>query len=75
MRKMLLGIYLALLGIASLALFLHSGGWIWFITTLILFAVSAYCALDGYFGWGPTARAEEDEPQPPLPPQYKESSR
>ena len=71
MRKMLLGIYLALLGIASLSVFLHFDGVFWFWMAIGLFAVSGYYTLDGFFGWGPIARAEEDENNSDIPPQYK----
>ncbi len=71
MRKMLLGIYLALLGIAALVMFLRIDGWFWFIMTIGLFAVSGYFILDGFFGWGPAARMEEDENNSDIPPQYK----
>lgn len=71
MRKMLLGIYLALLGIAALTLFLRFDGWFWFAATLVLLTVSAYFTLDGFFGWGPRARAEEDENASDIPPRYK----
>ena len=69
MRKMLLGIYLALLGIGALFMlgFSNAG----FILALILFAVSAYFTLDGYFTWGPKSREDGEDSEPPLPPQYK----
>jgi len=71
MRKMLLGIYLALLGIASLMLFLRIGGWFWLILTIVFFAASAHAVIDGYFSWGPKSREDGEESEPPLPPQYK----
>lgn len=69
MRKMLLGIYLALLGIGALFMLGFSSAG--FILALILFAVSAYFTLDGFFTWGPKAREDGEDSEPPLPPQYK----
>lgn len=72
MRKMLLGIYLALMGIASLILILENGSEFWIIPTIVFFGCSAYSVIDGYFTWGPKARADEEEHDDPgLPPQYK----
>jgi hypothetical protein len=69
MRKMLLGIYLALMGIAVLIGLGGSAGGV--IIALLLFVVSAHFTLDGYFTWGPKAREDGEDSEPPLPPQYK----
>ena len=69
MRKMLLGIYLALLGIAVLIGMDNSELGIFF--ALILFFVSAHFTIDGYFTWGPKSREDGEDSEPPLPPQYK----
>ncbi len=69
MRKMLLGIYLALLGIAVLIGL--GGSEIGVIAAVVLFFVSAHFTIDGYFTWGPKAREDGEDSEPPLPPQYK----
>lgn len=69
MRKMLLGIYLALLGIAVLIGLDNSE--IGLLLALVLFFTSAYFTLDGYFSWGPKSREDGEDSEPPLPPQYK----
>ncbi|MBQ2725076.1 MAG: hypothetical protein IJF78_05160 [Clostridia bacterium] len=69
MRKMLLGIYLALLGIAVLIGF--GVGTVSGLAALAFFFTSAHFTLDGYFTWGPKAREDGEDSEPPLPPQYK----
>lgn len=72
MRKMLLGIWLAVIMLASLILIFVTGSEFWLIAAIVFFVCSAYCTVDGYLTWGPKAREDGDEDdQPPLPPQYK----
>lgn len=69
MRRMLLGIYLALLGCAALLLVFIFGMWM-LPVAFVLFAVSLYFTVDGWFLSGPRAR-EEGEDGPNIPPSYK----
>ena len=70
MRKMLLGIYLAVLGLPCLLL-LGSGSF-GIVCTILLYIASALLVLDGFFAMGPKSHEDgEEDDQPPLPPQYK----
>ena len=70
MRKMLLGIYLVLLAIPMFFIGL-AGSWFWFLAAILLAVGSAWCFMDGYFTYGPTARENGEEDDEPPPPPYK----
>ena len=70
MRKMLLGIYLAVLGLPCLLL-LGSGA-VGIVCTILLYIASLLLVIDGFFAMGPKSREDgEENIEPPLPPQYK----
>ena len=71
MRRMLLGIYLVLLAIPALLMGLLASSWFWFIAAILLAVVSAWCFMDGYFTYGPTARENGEEDNDTPPPPYK----
>ncbi|MBQ4353618.1 MAG: hypothetical protein IJC71_01855 [Clostridia bacterium] len=69
MRKMLLGIYLALLAVGALILFLALNSLLFASAAILLVIISAYFIIDGWFLSGPRSREEEHDPK--IPPKYR----